>query len=73
MRQGMSPTAAAEDAMWRIYSGAGMFQGALLALDAAGRHGGAAAGWTFHYSVASGDSGGTVNVVEVRAMQFSAP
>ena len=65
MRRGMAPTAAAEDAVRRIVRGAGHFQGALLALNATGGHGGAALGWTFHYSVASASTSGHVQVIEV--------
>jgi hypothetical protein len=69
MRRGMHPTAAARDAVRRVHAGAGAFQGALVALDAAGRHGGAALGWTFHYSAKSGS--GAVVVIEVPPMKLA--
>lgn len=65
MRQGMTATGAAEDALRRILSRAGPFQGALVTLSEGGGHGGAAVGWTFHYSVAAAVTGGAVQVVEV--------
>jgi hypothetical protein len=65
MRQGMTATKAAEDALRRILTHAGQFQGALVTLSDGGGHGGAAVGWTFHYSVAAATTGGAVQVVEV--------
>ena len=66
----MHPTAAARDAMRRIYDGAGCFQGALVAMDASGHHGGAAVGWVFHYSVAAQENEGNVTVLEVQPMHI---
>ncbi|KAL4859390.1 Protein strawberry notch 1 [Chlorella vulgaris] len=60
MRQGLSPTQAAEDAVRRIVRHVPDFVGALVAVSKDGRHGGAAHGWQFAYSVASGASGGVV-------------
>ena len=52
MRRGLSPTAAAEDAMERILEMVPHFQGALVTMDSNGTHGAAAVGWEFHYAVA---------------------
>ena len=51
MRLGYSARAAAEDAVMRILKFYPHYVGALLAVDASGKHAGAAAGWTFKYSV----------------------
>lgn len=64
LRQGMTPTAAAEDAMRRILKYYPVFQGALFVVDMAGNHGGACTGWTFTYSVQSVNTTG-VQIVTV--------
>eukprot|EP00892_Ulva_mutabilis_P006099 jgi/Ulvmu1/3861/UM018_0080.1 len=68
MRQGMAPTAAAEDAMQRILDVVPKFQGALVTMNATGGHGGAAVGWVFHYAVADAAAGGVPEVLEVLPM-----
>jgi len=62
MRQGMSPKEAAEDAMARIISKYPVFQGAIVVVNKAGEHAGAATGWTFVYSLRTPTSGGVVTV-----------
>jgi isoaspartyl peptidase/L-asparaginase-like protein (Ntn-hydrolase superfamily) len=52
MRQGMTPTAAAEDAVNRFLELFPQFQGALVTMNSKGSHGAAAVGWIFHYTVA---------------------
>jgi len=69
MRRGMSPTEAAEDAVRRIARRVPTYIGAVVAVDAAGRHGAAAHGWEFRYSVASAGSGGQVEVVVVQPVE----
>lgn len=71
MRQGLSPTQAAEDAVRRIVKHVPAFVGALVAVSKDGRHGGAAHGWQFVYSVASGASGGVVETVEINPIDSS--
>ncbi|KAL6069958.1 N(4)-(Beta-N-acetylglucosaminyl)-L-asparaginase isoform X1 [Balamuthia mandrillaris] len=51
MRNGMDPTAAAEDALLRIHKKYPNYKGALIAVNKKGVFGAAAHGWTFHYSV----------------------
>jgi hypothetical protein len=65
MRRGMSPAAAAEDAMRRILAVVPHVQGALVTMNATGSHGAAAAGWTFKYTVASGATNGRPNVLTI--------
>lgn len=73
MRRGMAPQAAAEDVILRIARRAPGFVGAVVAVSADGRHGGAAHGWTFRYSVAGGGEGGGVRVVEVPPLDAARP
>lgn len=68
MRLGMAPSAAAEDAMQRILDVVPKFQGALVAMNASGGHGGAAVGWVFHYAVADAATAGAPEVLEVLPM-----
>lgn len=51
MRQGMTPTDAAEAAMSRIIAKYPVFKGAIITLNKAGQYGAASWGWTFTYSV----------------------
>lgn len=67
MRRGLSPTAAAEDAVRRIAHRVPGFVGAVVAVSKDGRHGGAAHGWRFQYSVACG--GGAVATVTVEPLR----
>lgn len=73
MRLGMTPTAAAEDAMSRILAVVPDFQGALVAMNATGSHGGAAVGWVFHYAVADRSTRGEPAVLQVLPMAASGP
>lgn len=69
MRAGVPPQAAAEDAIRRIARRVPSFTGAVVAVSRDGRHGGAAHGWKFRYSVARGSGGGVhVEVVEVEPL-----
>ncbi|XP_031564965.1 N(4)-(Beta-N-acetylglucosaminyl)-L-asparaginase-like isoform X2 [Actinia tenebrosa] len=69
MRQGKSPTQAAELAMSRIAKYYPKFNGGLVAVNKAGEYGGAAHGWTFFkYSVVSPKLGGKVTVVPVKPL-----
>ncbi len=69
MRRGLSPQEAAEDAMRRIARRADGFVGAVVAVSVDGRHGGAASGWEFRYSVAAEGGGGSVQTVVVPPLQ----
>ena len=69
LRRGMAPTEAAEDAVRRIARRVPSYVGAVVAVSRDGRHGAAAHGWTFVYSVASGGSGGRVETVQVEPLQ----
>lgn len=60
MRQGMSPRKAAEDAIQRIVRFYPAYVGAVIAIDSRGRHGAAAHGWTFEYTVRSASQNATV-------------
>ncbi len=51
MRQGYSPTKAAESAVRRITQHHPDYVGAIVAVNAAGQHGAAAHGWSFEYAV----------------------
>lgn len=64
MRMGLSPTAAAEDAIRRIAKRVPGYVGAVFALDMKGKHGAACHGWNFRYSYQSARSEG-VRVVEI--------
>ena len=50
MRQGVSPTLAAESAIQRIAKHYPHYVGAVFAVDKAGNHGGAGHGWIFQYA-----------------------
>nr|BAK01577.1 predicted protein [Hordeum vulgare subsp. vulgare] len=69
MRQGMSPTAAAEDAMARIVRKYPVFQGAMFAINKQGEHGGVAHGWTFTYALRTPSTGG-VQIITVPPVTF---
>ena len=65
MRLGMSPQAAAEDAIKRIAAVAPHFTGAVFALRADGKHAGACWNWVFQYTVrAEGDAKARVFTVQ---------
>ena len=51
MRRGMSPTAAAEDAIQIIAQYYPDFSGALVAVNISGDYGAASHGFNFHYTV----------------------
>lgn len=51
MRQGLTPKAAAEDALSRIHRKYPLFQGAIFAVNRTGHHAGAVRNWNFQYSV----------------------
>ena len=68
MRRGMTPTAAAEDAMKRIIEMVPHFQGALVAMHSNGTHGAAAVGWEFHYAVA--ESKGVPEVIKIAPLKY---
>lgn len=72
MRRGMGPREAAEEAVGRIAARlGGAYVGAVVALSRDGRHGAAAHGWNFSYSVRDTDSGG-VQVVAVEPLALPA-
>jgi len=56
MRRGDHPKDAAEKAIERIARRVPSYRGALVALDASGRHGAACFGWNFTYSYRDADS-----------------
>ena len=64
MRQGMSPKRAAEDAIQRIARHYPSYIGAVVAVDDRGKHGAAAHGWTFEYTVRSRTQNTTVYKVD---------
>eukprot|EP00163_Fabomonas_tropica_P029498 TRINITY_DN6341_c0_g1_i1.p1 TRINITY_DN6341_c0_g1~~TRINITY_DN6341_c0_g1_i1.p1 ORF type:complete len:131 (+),score=34.27 TRINITY_DN6341_c0_g1_i1:429-821(+) len=66
MRAGMTPTQAAEDAIQRIAKYYPTFQGALVAVNIKGEHGGACNNWTFQYSLQTPSTNG-VQVFSVTA------
>lgn len=70
MRQGLSPQEAAEEAMGRMARRRPGYVGAVVAASTDGRHGAAACGWTFAYSVVSPGTGGKVRVVQVPPLQL---
>lgn len=51
LRQGSSPTKAAEGAVKRILKFYPSYVGAVVAVDPSGKHAAAAAGWNFTYAV----------------------
>lgn len=51
MRQGLTPQAAAEDAVKRIAHKFPMYVGAVIAVNRSGSHAGACHGWNFTYAV----------------------
>ncbi|KAI0169268.1 asparaginase-domain-containing protein [Hypoxylon sp. FL1284] len=67
LRQGMSPRAAAEDALRRILRRYPDVQAGLVVVDREGRHAGAGAGWEFTYAYRGGGMNETA-VVSVPAI-----
>jgi len=65
MRNGMSPSEAAEAALRRIVKFHDKFEGALVAVLKDGKYGGACYGWTFKYSVIN-DELGDAKIVELK-------
>lgn len=65
MRQGLPPQQAAEEAVRRMAARRPGYVGAVVAASRDGRHGAAAFGWNFSYSVASPATGGRVELVHV--------
>lgn len=59
LRQGMGPTEAAEDAVNRMVRRFPDLMSGLVVVDAKGRHGGAASGWTFTYAYRAGGMNAT--------------
>ena len=70
LRRGMAPRQAAEDAVRRIARRVPSYVGAVVAVSKDGRHGAAAHGWKFVYSVADQSSGGKVTTVQVEPIQL---
>lgn len=68
MRNGMTPTAAAEDALRRIIKYYSKFEGALIAVNKKGDYGAACYGWTFKYSVVNPILG-SVHIVQVEPIK----
>lgn len=65
MRLGKKPRKAAENAVRRILKFYPSYVGALIAVDASGRHAAAAAGWKFEYAVRNSSNNATqVHAVE---------
>lgn len=62
MRQGMSPTEAAEDAVRRMVRKYPEVLSGLVVVDNEGQHGGAASGWMFTYSYRGGEMNATKEV-----------
>ena len=55
MRRGLTPQAAADDAVRRMVRKYPAIQSGLVVVDAEGRHGAAASGWTFTYAFRGGN------------------
>lgn len=70
MRQGLSPREAAEEAVRRMARHRPGYVGAVVAAARDGRHGAAAYGWSFAYSVVSPATGAQVQVVQVPPLQL---
>ncbi|GAP86827.1 putative asparaginase [Rosellinia necatrix] len=62
LRRGMSPRAAAEDAVRRMLRKYPAVQSGVVVVDREGRHGGAGSGWTFTYAYRGGAMGETAVV-----------
>ena len=56
LRRGLSPQAAAEDAVKRVLRYHPSYVGAVIAIDQSGRYAAAAAGWTFEFAVRDGSA-----------------
>jgi len=65
MRNGMSPSQAAEHAMRRIVDYYDHFEGAIIAVNKKGEYGAACYGWTFKYSVINRELG-EAQIIEVK-------
>lgn len=65
MRLRKKPQKAAEDAVRRILKYYPSYIGALIAVDASGKHAAAAAGWKFEYAVRDSSS----NTTQVHTVQ----
>lgn len=65
LRQGMTPTEAAEDAVARMVRKYPDVSSGLVVVDTEGNHGGAASGWTFTYAF----RGGSMNETKVVTVQ----
>ncbi|KAL4431064.1 hypothetical protein ABPG75_006320 [Micractinium tetrahymenae] len=72
MRRGLSPQAAAEDAVRRIARRVPSYVGAVVAVSKDGRYGAAAHGWKFVFSVASAASSGQVETIAVEPLAVQA-
>jgi len=68
MRQGMSPTQAAEYALLRIKKFYPQYEGAIVTLNKNGQVGAAAHGWSFQYTYQSNVTGGKPVIVNVPPM-----
>ncbi|KAI1814235.1 asparaginase-domain-containing protein [Poronia punctata] len=64
MRRGMSPKAAAEDAVWRMVRKYPDVSSGIVVVNTKGEHAGAGSGWNFTYAYRGGDMKETV-VIEV--------
>jgi len=69
MRNGMSPSNAAEEALRRIVKIHQKFEGALIAVDKTGQFGAACYGWTFKYSVVNKQLG-EAKIIEVKPFAY---
>ena len=65
LRLGAAPKKAAEGAVRRILKFYPSYVGAVIAVDAQGKHAAAAAGWKFEYAV----RGNTTNATEVHNVE----
>lgn len=74
MRRGHPPQQAAQDAVRRILKFYPDYIGAVIAVDASGRHAAAAAGWNFTYAFrdASMQQAKTVGIVSKPITNFAA-
>ncbi len=72
MRRGLSPQAAAEDAVRRMVRKYPAYVGAVLAVDRHGRHAAACHGWTFTYAVRSAGMA-AVRLFELRSLELQGP
>jgi len=71
MRNGMAPSAAAEDALRRIVKYVPKFEGALVAATKDGKYGAASHGWSYFKYCVINKNTGKVEIIPVKPISFS--